>query len=178
MPVTMATEALAPMRSAPAAIIFSASSRERTPPEASPDPAAQAAADAAQEAFVRAYAALGSFDPAQRFDVWVLRIARNLCYDQLRRKGFQPALDEEATVAAVDLSPSVEARLEQAQAIRDLESALEKLPPRDREILALYYVQRRTTRDIAEIVGTAPGTIMARLFRARAKLRELLAEAA
>ncbi|HCF58174.1 MAG TPA: RNA polymerase subunit sigma-70 [Myxococcales bacterium] len=136
------------------------------------------ASDAAQETFARAFAALGSYDPGQRFDVWVLRIARNLCYDQLRRKGFQPALDEEATVAAVDLSPSVEARLEQAQAIRDLESALEKLPPRDREILALYYVQRRTTRDIAEIVGTAPGTIMARLFRARAKLRELLAEAA
>ncbi|MGI5861768.1 MAG: RNA polymerase sigma factor [Myxococcales bacterium] len=135
------------------------------------------ASDAAQETFARAFAALDSYDPGQRFDVWVLRIARNLCYDQLRRKGFQPELDDEATVAAVDLSPSVEERLEQAQATRNLESALEKLPPRDREILALYYVQRRTTRDIAEIVGSAPGTIMARLFRARAKLRELLAEA-
>ena len=133
-----------------------------------------AAADAAQETFARAYAALASFDPDQRFDIWVLRIARNHCYDQLRRRGHQPTLDDEATVAAIDTSPSVEERLEQLQATRDLETALETLPARDREILALYYVQRRTTREIAGIVGAAPGTIMARLFRARAKLREVL----
>jgi RNA polymerase sigma-70 factor (ECF subfamily) len=41
----------------------------------------------------------------------------------------------------------------------------------DREVLALYYVQKRTTKEIAEVMGVAPGTIMARLFRAREKLR-------
>lgn len=137
-----------------------------------------AARDAAQEAFARAFAALASFDPEQKFDVWVLRIARNHCYDQLRRRGYQPSLDDEATVAAVDTSPSVEERLELAQATRNLEAALETLSPRDREILSLYYVHRRTTREIGQIVGAAPGTIMARLFRARARLREVLAEAA
>jgi RNA polymerase sigma-70 factor (ECF subfamily) len=39
-------------------------------------------------------------------------------------------------------------------------------------VLALYYVQKRTTRDIAQVMGVAPGTIMARLFRAREKLRQ------
>jgi RNA polymerase sigma-70 factor (ECF subfamily) len=46
----------------------------------------------------------------------------------------------------------------------------------DREVLALYYVQRRTTREIADIMGVAPGTIMARLFRAREKLRRMMAQ--
>ena len=43
---------------------------------------------------------------------------------------------------------------------------------KDREVLALYYVQRRTTKEIAQVLGCAPGTIMARLFRAREKLRK------
>ncbi len=137
-----------------------------------------AAGDAAQEAFVRAYSALASFDPAQRFDVWVMRIARNHCYDLLRRRGYQAESDDEATAAAVDHSPSVEEQLDLAQQTRNLEEALDALPPKDREILALYYVQRMKTREIAEIIGCAPGTIMARLFRAREKLRNMLAEEA
>jgi RNA polymerase sigma-70 factor, ECF subfamily len=39
-------------------------------------------------------------------------------------------------------------------------------------VLALYYVQKRTTKEIAVVMGVAPGTIMARLFRAREKLRK------
>ncbi len=39
-------------------------------------------------------------------------------------------------------------------------------------MLALYYVQKRTTKEIAQVMGVAPGTIMARLFRAREKLRK------
>jgi len=49
--------------------------------------------------------------------------------------------------------------------------ALGTLGPDDREVLALYYVQKRTTKEIAQVMGVAPGTIMARLFRAREKLR-------
>jgi RNA polymerase sigma-70 factor (ECF subfamily) len=47
----------------------------------------------------------------------------------------------------------------------------------DREVLALYYVQKRTTKEIAVIMGVAPGTIMARLFRAREKLRTRMNQA-
>jgi RNA polymerase sigma-70 factor (ECF subfamily) len=137
-----------------------------------------AAADAAQEAFARAYAALASYDPAQRFETWVLRIARNHCFDLLRRRGHLPAADEAAAAAAIDEAPSALERLEQAELTRSLEAALERLSPTDREVLALYYVQRRRTREIAEIVGVAPGTVMARLFRAREKLRRVLTEIA
>jgi len=136
------------------------------------------AADAAQEAFARAYAALDSFDPEQRFDLWVLRIARNHCYDQLRRRGPQPTPDDEATSLAVERSPTVHEKLEEAETLRHLESALSTLPASDREVLSLYYVQKKKTKEIAEVLGVAPGTIMARLFRAREKLRRVLAEAA
>jgi RNA polymerase sigma-70 factor (ECF subfamily) len=55
---------------------------------------------------------------------------------------------------------------------RSLESALSTLSVDDREVLSLYYVQKRTTKEIAVVMGVAPGTIMARLFRAREKLRK------
>ncbi len=58
---------------------------------------------------------------------------------------------------------------------KSLEGALATLPVEDREVLELYYVQKRTTKEIAGVIGVAPGTIMARLFRAREKLRKQMA---
>jgi RNA polymerase sigma-70 factor, ECF subfamily len=136
------------------------------------------AADATQESFVRAYAALASYDPEQRFDLWLLRIARNHCYDLLRRRGVRPQSDDEAAALAVDLAPTALDQLEEAETGRHLEAALQTLPAQDREVLALYYVQRKKTREIAGVMGVAPGTVMARLFRAREKLRKNLAEVA
>ena len=134
------------------------------------------ATDAAQEAFVRAYAALASFDPALRFDTWVLRIARNHCYDQLRRR--QPQAGEDEAAQTADAAPTALDRLESAELTQRLEGALETLPAQDREVLSLYYVQHRKTKEIAALLGCAPGTIMARLFRAREKLRVQLREVA
>jgi len=78
-----------------------------------------------------------------------------------------------------DVLPSADKSQEQTAIDREerlsLESALSTLPVEDREVLALYYVQKRTTKEIAEVVGVAPGTIMARLFRAREKLRKQMA---
>ena len=134
----------------------------------------EAALDAAQEAFVRAFSALSSYDPGQRFDVWVLRIARNHCYDLLRRR--QPQAGEEEAEKAADTSPTALDRMESAEVTFKLEGALQELPTSDREVLALYYVQHKKTREIATLIGVAPGTVMARLFRAREKLRAKLSE--
>ena len=68
--------------------------------------------------------------------------------------------------------PSQEEEVIRSEERRSLEGALATLPADDREVLALYYVQKRTTKEIAEVMGVAPGTIMARLFRAREKLRK------
>ncbi len=135
-----------------------------------------AANDAAQETFVRAFAALGSFDPSLKFEAWVMRIARNHCYDLLRRRT-QTTTEEEAHETP-DGAPTALDRLESAEITQRLEGAMDTLPASDREVLALYYVQKRKTREIAQIIGVAPGTVMARLFRAREKLRKQLGEVA
>lgn len=133
------------------------------------------AAEAAQETFLRAYQHLGRFDERRPFDLWVMAIARNLCLDQLRRRQKVKTEDvEEHAHALPSHDLSLEERAIEKQEHASLEGALSTLPVEDREVLALYYVQKRTTKEIAEIIGVAPGTIMARLFRAREKLRQRL----
>lgn len=131
------------------------------------------AAEIAQDAFLRAFQNLHRYDENRPFDLWVMAIARNLCLDLLRRRS---RLQVEDVSEMKDALPSGEKSLEEGaierEERRSLEAALSTLPADDREVLALYYVQKRTTKEIAEVMGVAPGTIMARLFRAREKLRK------
>lgn len=137
------------------------------------------ASEVAQEAFLRAWQHLDRFDESRPFDVWVLAIARNLCLDLLRQRARVKTEDVDDHAPTLE-SPaaSAEALAITAQEHRSLEAALATLKVDDREVLALYYVQKRTTKEIASILGVAPGTIMARLFRAREKLRLVLQPAA
>ncbi|WP_371928502.1 RNA polymerase sigma factor [Myxococcus vastator] len=131
------------------------------------------AAEVAQEALLRAYQNLHRYDDARPFDLWVLAITRNLCLDLLRRR---TKVRTEELEPMKELLPSGEASQEEGAIAREerqsLEEAMATLSVDDREVLALYYVQKRTTKEIAQIMGCAPGTIMARLFRAREKLRK------
>ncbi len=136
----------------------------------------ESAADAAQEAFVRGFAAIATYDPSQKFEIWILRIARNHCFDLLRHRAVAPAAEENLAADLPDKSPNAEDQLANGQATQNLEDALGHLNEKDREVIALYHLQNRSTREIADILGTPPGTVMARLFRARAKLRAMLEE--
>jgi RNA polymerase sigma-70 factor (ECF subfamily) len=130
------------------------------------------AAEVAQETFLRAYQHLERFDESRPFDLWVLTIARNQCLDLLRRRQNMKTDDVEDHAHALQ---SADMNLEDGaiarQERKSLEEAMSTLSVDDREVLALYYVQKRTTKEIAEVMNVAPGTIMARLFRAREKLR-------
>jgi len=134
------------------------------------------AAEVAQESFLRAFQHLHKYDEQKPFDLWVMAIARNLCLDLLRRRSRMKAEDvEEMKDVLASSDKSQEEGAIDRQERLSLEGALSTLPAEDREVLALYYVQKRTTKEIAQVVGVAPGTIMARLFRAREKLRRQMA---
>lgn len=132
------------------------------------------AEEAAQEAFMRAYDRLASFDPARSFKTWLLAIAGHYCIDRLRRRHWHwlsiedddlpahPALREPAAgpeEAAV--------RREQVDAVQTL---LDELPPRDRRLLVLYYWHDLPCAEIARMTGTTVAAVKSRLHRARAEL--------
>jgi RNA polymerase sigma-70 factor, ECF subfamily len=142
------------------------------------------AADAAQEAFVRAYASLGSFDPAQPFAPWLLRIARNHCLDLLRRRmpaerlfeldaaqqeGQRPhELPDEQAIGPAE-------RMEKAELSRTLETAVATLPEKYRTVIELFHQQHLSYQEISKTMDVPLGTVMTWLHRARAQLRQKLA---
>ena len=130
------------------------------------------ASEVAQETFLKAYQNLDRYDDARPFDLWVLTIARNQCLDLLRRRQKLKTEDvDEHAQTLPSAEPTLEDKAIARQERKSLEDAMATLSVDDREVLALYYVQKRTTKEIAEVMDVAPGTIMARLFRAREKLR-------
>lgn len=130
------------------------------------------ASEVAQETFLRVYQNLERYDDARPFDLWVLTIARNQCLDLLRRRQKMKTDDvDDHSHSLSSNEPSLEEGAIARQERQSLEEAMATLSVDDREVLALYYVQKRTTKEISQVMGVAPGTIMARLFRAREKLR-------
>lgn len=133
------------------------------------------AEDATQETFFAAFRSIKSLRGAA-VRPWLLRIAANQCYDQLRSRQRRPSepLPDEPLVADPDPGP-LESALS-AEAIRTIEAALEKLPDEQRLCVVLIDVQGLDYAEAAEVLQANLGTVKSRLSRARAALRELLGE--
>jgi RNA polymerase sigma-70 factor (ECF subfamily) len=140
------------------------------------------ARDAAQEAFTRAYASLESFDLEQPFAPWILRIARNLCLDTLRRRiparaRVELDADDEdgpPRELADTNSERADDAIQNAQTRQALEEAVAALPPNYREVVHLFHVEQLSYKEIAATMGIPMGTVMTWLHRARSQLRTLL----
>lgn len=142
------------------------------------------ARDAAQEAFARAYGAIATYDAAQPFAPWVLRIARNHCLDVLRRRlpaAQRVELDAEPEEGAPreladPEAPRGDAALERRETAAALATAVAALPPNYREVIHLFHVEHLSYKEIAAAMDVPIGTVMTWLHRARAKLRTALVE--
>ena len=138
-----------------------------------------AASDATQEAFISAYRHVGSFHQGS-FKNWLLRITRNACYDELRRRKRRPTVSLDAAIVTeegvieFDLPTSGDGpeRIVQRHELADLlQRGINLLPFEQRLALALRDVQGLRYDEIAEITHTKYGTVKSRLSRARASLR-------
>jgi RNA polymerase sigma-70 factor (ECF subfamily) len=146
----------------------------------------EAALDAAQMVFVKAWRGLGGFHGDSRFSTWLTRIAINQCRNELRRrrtvKHTRPAsLDEPVGASASPRSeavpgrePAAMARVQAGELRAAIDTALAGLEPEAREVLLLREVESLSYEDIAEILDVAIGTVRSRLHRARAALRAAL----
>jgi RNA polymerase sigma-70 factor, ECF subfamily len=123
--------------------------------------------DAAQEAFVRAFAALGDFDETRPLAPWLARIAANRAIDLLRR---------ERRLYAVD--PGELAHLvlpyEEIRADNDVAAAVARLDVDRRVVIVLHYWLDYSLEEIADVLGIPAGTVASRLSRGLADLRSEL----
>lgn len=133
------------------------------------------ARDLSQEIFVRLYSKSGRFPDADRFIPWMIRTARNVSIDHLRRRKARPPLhdipaDQARDLAASSPSPEEAASSEAERSL--VHRALRRLSALNREIVLLREIQGLRLEEIARILEVPLGTIKSRSFRARAELAE------
>ena len=128
------------------------------------------AQDYAQEAWIRAIRALPSFRGDSRFSTWLHRIAVNAALQALR-KAETRRKHEGPTPTDIPIAPSTTDSLLQ----RKLERALDGLPEGMRRVLILHDVEGYTHEEIGDVLGVTAGTSKSQLFKARAKMRDMLA---
>jgi RNA polymerase sigma-70 factor (ECF subfamily) len=142
------------------------------------------AEELAQDAFVKAFGALRSFDPSYKFTNWLLRIAHNVAIDHLRKsRPHVLSIDDEASgrdmadVLTDERELSALDRAVQRDFRQDLEAALGALRPEFRRLVVMRYLEDMSYEDIAEVLGLPLGTVKSHLHRARAALGRLLVAA-
>jgi RNA polymerase sigma-70 factor, ECF subfamily len=139
------------------------------------------AADSTQDALVNAFRRLDTYRGGS-FKSWLLRIAANVCYDELRSRKRKPAtsiedmLDEDSADAPElrDPSASPEQIAQQRELQRAIQQCIEGLGDEQRIVIVLSDVNELSYQEIAEATKVQIGTVKSRLSRARAGVRDCL----
>jgi RNA polymerase sigma-70 factor (ECF subfamily) len=138
---------------------------------------ADEAEQAAQEAFIRAWTRLDSYNPAHKFSTWLLSITSNYCIDQLRKRRAQ-LLSLDGPLPAHPALMSERASGPEAQVVEGeqeelVQGLLEALPSEYRQAVVLRYWYEMSYEEIATTMDTSVSAIKSRLFRARRQLAEI-----
>jgi RNA polymerase sigma-70 factor (ECF subfamily) len=131
-----------------------------------------------QDAFVRVYRALSSFEWKSSFSTWFYRIVYNTCATAVGKKNriLPLSIDVEdedglrTEIASDELQPDI--KLESDEFTKIVNEEVEKLPVVYGSTFTLFAIQEMSYEEIVQVTGLPLGTIKARLFRARAMLRE------
>jgi len=130
--------------------------------------------DLAQEAFVRAYRALGRFRAGEPLYPWLSRIVTNLAFSLFRRRKRRPETPLEPLVEAgmqwgTDDDPAD--NVAERERVQHMQEAFAELKPEHQAVLALRVIEDRSYDEIAKALGVPIGTVMSRLSRARTELK-------
>lgn len=148
------------------------------------------ARDVSQEAFVKVYKYLEHFKGDSSFYTWLYRITVNLCIDVIRKRGggsgqeaveFDDSLAHDTSEARLGALGSRLGTNPQKSALRrelaeKIQEALAAVPEKHRAILLLREVEGMSYEELARTLEIPKGTVMSRLFHARAKVQKILSE--
>lgn len=141
------------------------------------------AEELAQEAFIRAYCALHSYNPAYKFSTWLYKIATNLCLNYFKKQKrlvqVDDYQDEEGHTYWVlsDDDPNRDPALvaEKRDLQRQVQGAIDQLPAAYRTVILLRHLHGLSYQEIADVTEMPIGTVKSRLGRGRSRLADLLA---
>jgi len=137
-----------------------------------------AALDVTQQSFIAAFAALARYDAARPFQHWLARIVINKAHDWARRRKvrqfFSFALPLEEARGVREDAPDAEQQTSDREELARTMTAIAGLPTRLKEVLVLRTIEGLSQSEAAGILGVSEKAIETRLYRARAKLTEIL----
>lgn len=130
--------------------------------------------DIVQDAFINAYRNMKSFDTKMRFSPWMYRIAHNAFANELRRRSHSPItlMDFDTLVSHSAHEDPPPSKLEQEEMKKMVEIGLEKLEPKYREVILLYYIEEMSYAEIGDILQVPTGTVGVRIKRAKDALKK------
>ncbi len=139
------------------------------------------AEEAVQDAFVRAFNALGRFEWRSSFSTWFYRIVYNVCSTALGKKGEEIYVplqgdDEESIRELPDTGATPDLQFETREFRDAVLRAIQNLPAAYSGIVNLFFLQDMSYEEIVEVTGMPLGTVKAKLFRARNLMRKSVAE--
>jgi RNA polymerase sigma factor (sigma-70 family) len=132
----------------------------------------QDAMDASQEALIRIYTKIGSYEEKALFKTWVQRIVTNICIDKFRKTKPTVSIDEHEM--SFTSPKDVEDEIMSGYMAKDIREAIDKLPDHHRSVVVLRYLQDFSYYEIAESLNLPLNTVKSYLFRARQQLQTLL----
>lgn len=140
------------------------------------------AEDIAQEAFIRAYINIHSFDDRRKFSTWLYRIATNLTIDRIRKRKPDYYLDAEMKgTEGLDMysrlatdDPLPEEEVEGLELQNHIHQEISTLPPKYRGVIILRYLEEFSLQEISDILDIPLGTVKTRIHRGREALRKKL----
>jgi RNA polymerase sigma-70 factor, ECF subfamily len=132
--------------------------------------------DIVSEVFLEVWRRPARFQARSQVSTWLFAIARNKALQALRSRRQNP-LDDDGAADLVDSADDPEAALHEKSRSIVLRRCLLLLSPIQREIVDLVYYHEKSVAEVAQIVGIPTGTVKTRMFRARSRIAELLAEA-
>jgi RNA polymerase sigma-70 factor (ECF subfamily) len=132
--------------------------------------------DIVSEVFLEIWRRPGRFEGKAQVSTWMFAIARNKALQALRSL-WQKPYDEDGAAEVVDSADDPESAVHEKSRSIVLRKCLSRLSPIQREIVELVYYHEKSVAEVAQIVGIPTGTVKTRMFRARSRIAELLAEA-
>jgi RNA polymerase sigma-70 factor (ECF subfamily) len=127
----------------------------------------QDALDASQEAFIKAYKNIKSFDLNRKFFPWFYQIVRNICLEKIRKK--KKASEIPLNGIRILESPEKDREMKEV-----LWKGIDELPMEQKEIIILRYFQGFSYQEIAQILNKPIGSVMSSLYYAKRKLKKEL----
>ncbi len=141
--------------------------------------------EAVQDAFVKAFSHLPTYDPARSFEVWLTRILVNSCLDRVKARKRRlrwvvglgdagPGFEPPSAPPSRDAQASQEVVVLRRERAKSLLMAVRQLPNRQRTVIMLSHFDGRSTREVSEMTGLSESTVRVHLFRGLRRLRGLV----